>query len=88
MDFKLFLRAHLGLNGSLVLWCRTLDLFTRSFVKQQIYYVRALGDGTVLAQKPRTQQLVGWYTRAVTSLDEYYHPSMNASTVKDKGNRR
>jgi ectoine hydroxylase-related dioxygenase (phytanoyl-CoA dioxygenase family) len=46
--------------------------FTRSFIKQQIDYVRALGDATVLAQKPRTQQLLGWYTRLPTSLDEYY----------------
>jgi ectoine hydroxylase-related dioxygenase (phytanoyl-CoA dioxygenase family) len=46
--------------------------FTRSYIKQQIDYVRALGDATVLAQPPRTRQLVGWYTRVVTSLDEYY----------------
>jgi ectoine hydroxylase-related dioxygenase (phytanoyl-CoA dioxygenase family) len=48
--------------------------FTRSFFKQQIDYVRALGDEVVLAQTPRTQQLLGWYTRVVTSLDEYYRP--------------
>jgi ectoine hydroxylase-related dioxygenase (phytanoyl-CoA dioxygenase family) len=48
--------------------------FTRSFFKQQIDYVRALGDEAVLAQKPRTQQLLGWYTRVVTSLDEFYRP--------------
>ena len=46
--------------------------FTRSYIKQQIDYVRALGDATVLAQTERTQQLLGWYTRVVTSLDEYY----------------
>ncbi|HEY5198521.1 MAG TPA: phytanoyl-CoA dioxygenase family protein [Solirubrobacteraceae bacterium] len=49
--------------------------FTRSFVKQQIDYVRALGDAAVLRQRPRTQQLLGWYTRVVTSLDEYYRPA-------------
>jgi ectoine hydroxylase-related dioxygenase (phytanoyl-CoA dioxygenase family) len=49
--------------------------FTRSFFKQQIDYVRALGDERVLAQKPRTQQLLGWYTQVVTSLDEYYLPA-------------
>ncbi len=49
--------------------------FTRSWIKQQIDYVRALGDDTVSAQKPRTQQLLGWYTRVVTSLPEYYVPS-------------
>lgn len=49
--------------------------FTRSYVKQQIDYVRALGDNVITAQKPRTQQLLGWYTRVVTSLDEFYQPS-------------
>jgi len=48
--------------------------FTRSYIKQQVDYVRALGDDFVLAQRPRTQQLLGWYTRVVTSLDEYYRP--------------
>lgn len=48
--------------------------FTRSFIKQQVDYVRALGDECVLRQPPRTQQLLGWYTRVVTSLDEYYKP--------------
>lgn len=48
--------------------------FTRSYIKQQIDYVRALGDPVVEAQRPRTQQLLGWYTRVVTSLDEYYRP--------------
>jgi ectoine hydroxylase-related dioxygenase (phytanoyl-CoA dioxygenase family) len=48
--------------------------FTRSYLKQQIDYVRALGDEFVLAQSPRTQQLLGWYTRVVTSLAEYYRP--------------
>jgi ectoine hydroxylase-related dioxygenase (phytanoyl-CoA dioxygenase family) len=49
--------------------------FTRSYVKQQIDYVRALGDDVVEAQAPRTQQLLGWYTRVVTSLDEFYRPA-------------
>ena len=48
--------------------------FTRSWIKQQIDYVRALGDAAVLRQPPRTQQLLGWYTRVVTSLDEFYQP--------------
>ncbi len=49
--------------------------FTRSFIKQQFDYVRALGDELVERQSPRVQQLLGWYTRVVTSLDEYYVPS-------------
>lgn len=46
--------------------------WTRSFFKQQVDYVRALGDERVLAQQPRTQQILGWYTRLPTTLDEYY----------------
>jgi ectoine hydroxylase-related dioxygenase (phytanoyl-CoA dioxygenase family) len=46
--------------------------FTRSFIKPQIDYVRALGEELVVRHEPRTQQLLGWYTRVVTSLDEYY----------------
>jgi len=49
--------------------------FTRSWIKQQIDYVRALGPDVIVAQGARTQQLLGWYTRVVTSLDEYYRPS-------------
>jgi ectoine hydroxylase-related dioxygenase (phytanoyl-CoA dioxygenase family) len=49
--------------------------FTRSYVKQQVDYVRALGDERILAQKDRTQQLLGWYTRVVTTLDEFYRPA-------------
>jgi ectoine hydroxylase-related dioxygenase (phytanoyl-CoA dioxygenase family) len=48
--------------------------FTRSYVKQQVDYVRALGDDVVLQQSDRTQQLLGWYTRVITSLDEFYRP--------------
>jgi ectoine hydroxylase-related dioxygenase (phytanoyl-CoA dioxygenase family) len=48
--------------------------FTRSYVKPQVDYVRALGDDVVLAQPARTQQLLGWYTRVVTSVDQYYRP--------------
>src|SRR5262249_10182424 len=59
--------------------------FTRAYIKQQIDYVRALGDERVLAQKPRTQQLLGWYTRVVTSLDEYYRPEDERLYRKNQG---
>ena len=59
--------------------------FTRSYIKQQIDYVRALGDELVLAQPPRTQQLLGWYTRVVTSLDEYYRPESERLYRKGQG---
>lgn len=48
--------------------------FTPSYIKQQIDYVRALGPGAIAALPERTQQLLGWYTRVVTSLEEYYVP--------------
>lgn len=48
--------------------------FTRSYIKQQIDYVRALGANRIEALPERTRQLLGWYTRVVTSLDEYYQP--------------
>lgn len=48
--------------------------FTCSWIKQQIDYVRALGDEVVQTLPDRGQQILGWYTRVVTSLDEYYQP--------------
>lgn len=59
--------------------------FTRSFIKQQIDYVRALGGEVILTQPPRTQQLLGWYTRVVTSLDEYYRPEQDRLYRKGQG---
>jgi ectoine hydroxylase-related dioxygenase (phytanoyl-CoA dioxygenase family) len=49
--------------------------FTRSFIKPQMDYVRALGADKVLEQPDRTQQLLGWYTRTPTSLDDFYQPT-------------
>ena len=57
-------RDRLGINQQ----------FTCSYVKQQLDYPRALGRELMEAQAPRTQQLLGWYTRVPTSLDEYYRP--------------
>lgn len=48
--------------------------FTLAFFKQQIDYVRALGDEVVESLPQRAQQILGWYTRVVTSLEEYYVP--------------
>jgi ectoine hydroxylase-related dioxygenase (phytanoyl-CoA dioxygenase family) len=59
--------------------------FTRSYIKQQIDYVRALGDDVVLKQRPRVQQLLGWYTRVVTRLDEYYRPEEERLYRKGQG---
>lgn len=59
--------------------------FTRSWIKQQIDYVRALGNLAVEACPPRTQQLLGWFTRVVTSLDEYYQPAERRLYRKGQG---
>lgn len=48
--------------------------FTRSYIKQQIDYCRALGEAAIVPLKPRTQQLLGYYVRTPASLDEYYQP--------------
>ncbi|HEX2833283.1 MAG TPA: phytanoyl-CoA dioxygenase family protein [Thermoanaerobaculia bacterium] len=63
-----------GINQSAVDRCAVNQQFTRSYFKQQIDYVRCLGDEVVAAQSPRVQQLLGWYTRVPTSLTEYYLP--------------
>jgi len=59
--------------------------FTRSFIKQQIDYVRALPEEAILQQPDRTQQLLGYYTRVVTNLDEYYRPEHERLYRKGQG---
>ncbi len=59
--------------------------FTRSWIKQQIDYVRALGPSAVESLPARSQQLLGWYTRVVTSLDEYYRPEAERLYRKGQG---
>jgi ectoine hydroxylase-related dioxygenase (phytanoyl-CoA dioxygenase family) len=59
--------------------------FTRSWIKQQFDYVRALGNDFVQAQDPRTQQMLGWYTRVVSNLDEYYQPEERRLYRKNQG---
>jgi ectoine hydroxylase-related dioxygenase (phytanoyl-CoA dioxygenase family) len=71
-DSTLFHAAGLNVSGADRLAIN--HQFTRSYIKQQVDYVRALGGTIVEALPPRTRQLLGWYTRVVTSLDEYYRP--------------
>jgi ectoine hydroxylase-related dioxygenase (phytanoyl-CoA dioxygenase family) len=47
-------------------------IYTPSYMKQQMDIVRHLGKEVILSQNPRTQQLLGWYTRVPTNLDEFY----------------
>lgn len=46
--------------------------FTRSYFKQQLDYVRCIGEDIVIRQPPRVQQLLGWDTRVPASLQDYY----------------
>jgi len=59
--------------------------FTRSWIKQQFDYVRALGAEHVALLPARTQQLLGFYTRVVVSLDEYYRPEADRLYRKGQG---
>jgi ectoine hydroxylase-related dioxygenase (phytanoyl-CoA dioxygenase family) len=59
--------------------------FTRSYLKQQVDYVRAVGEAAVRDLPPRSRQLLGWYTRVVTSLDEYYRPESERLYRKGQG---
>lgn len=49
--------------------------FTCSWFKQQMDYVRALDEDLILSLPERTQQMLGYFTRVPTSLDEYYQPA-------------
>jgi ectoine hydroxylase-related dioxygenase (phytanoyl-CoA dioxygenase family) len=48
--------------------------FTRSYFKQQLDYVRCIGEEAVTRQQPRVRQLLGWDTRVPASLQDYYRP--------------
>lgn len=49
--------------------------FTYSYLKQQMDYVRVIGEEKLATLPERTKQLMGWYTRVPTSIDEYYTPA-------------
>jgi ectoine hydroxylase-related dioxygenase (phytanoyl-CoA dioxygenase family) len=53
-------------------WYGVNHQFTRSFMKQQLDYVRVLGHKICLEQTDRVQQMLGYYTRVPTCLDDYY----------------
>ena len=44
----------------------------RPWIKQQMDYPRALGWERIGEFAERTQQILGYWTRTPTSLDEYY----------------
>lgn len=64
--------------------CLTLT-FTRSYLKQQFDYCRALGDRFCQTQSPDVQQLLGWYARTPTNLSEWYQPEDQRFYRKTQG---
>lgn len=61
-----------GRNASRQDRCAVNQQFTHSFFKQQLDYVRCIGEERIHGLPPRTQQLLGWYTRVPESLAQYY----------------
>lgn len=59
--------------------------FTRSWIKQQIDYCRALSPEHLASLPERTRQLLGFYTRVVTGLDEYYRPEADRLYRRGQG---
>ncbi|KTD51953.1 Phytanoyl-CoA dioxygenase (PhyH) [Legionella quinlivanii] len=74
-----------GANYSGKNWYGINHQYTRSYFKQQLDYVRVLGENLVIEQQPRVQQLLGYYTRVVTCLDEYYQPEEKRLYRKGQG---
>lgn len=59
--------------------------FTRSFLKQQIDYPRALGESFITKQTERTQQLLGWFTRVPADAEQYYVPPAERTYRAEQG---
>ena len=47
---------------------------SRSFMKQLLDYPRAIGYDKIENFDPKLQQLLGYYSRVPSSLDEWYQP--------------
>lgn len=64
--------------------CLTLT-FTRSYLKPQFDYCRALGASFCETQSPEIQQLLGWYARTPSNLHEWYQPEDQRFYRKNQG---
>jgi hypothetical protein len=51
--------------------------FTKPFMKQQLDYSRTLGYDHVAAMNDEVKQMVGYYSRTPTNLQEWYQPPEN-----------
>jgi ectoine hydroxylase-related dioxygenase (phytanoyl-CoA dioxygenase family) len=74
-----------GINRATTHRCAINHQFTRSFFKQQIDYVRALGTQLVSRQPERVQQMLGYFSRVPSGLDEYYRPEADRVYRKHQG---
>ncbi|WP_447651410.1 phytanoyl-CoA dioxygenase family protein [Pseudomonas abietaniphila] len=64
--------------------CLTLT-FTRSYLKPQFDYCRALGEAFCQKQTSDIQQLLGWYARTPSNLHEWYQPEDQRFYRKNQG---
>lgn len=64
--------------------CLTLT-FTRSNLKPQFDYCRALGSAFCEQQSPDLQQLLGWFARTPSTLHEWYQPEDQRFYRKNQG---
>lgn len=63
-----------GRNTSDEDWVWLTMQFTLPVVKQHFDYARAIGEEKMLTLPERTRQLLGWYSRLPSSLEEFYRP--------------
>ncbi len=59
--------------------------FLQSHIHPQFDHVRAFGEDVIRMLPERTQQLLGYYTRIPTSLDEYYRTESERLYRKHQG---
>ena len=59
--------------------------FTRSFIKQQLDYPRALGQERERTLSPQLRQLLGYNARVPATLDEWYQPPERRLYKRDQG---
>ena len=60
-------------------------LYSKPFIKQQLDYPRVLGYEFLESASPRLKQIVGYYARTPTNLDEWYQPRERRFYRSDQG---
>ncbi len=63
-----------GMNTTHQLRCAITVTLTPPYFKQQLDYCRALGEERIARLPDRVKQLIGYFSRTPTTLDEWYQP--------------